>query len=121
MFGGGLMCFIAWSSLTPLMVQVVTVKHSDLLLHLLAYSVSTFWFAQIFRGRRNRIKIAVAMIAYGLLMEAGQGLLTLNRDASILDAIANACGVGLGILASLPFAPAGLLFQFEKLVSPLGS
>lgn len=108
------MAFLTWSSLTPLAVKVITVKHSDLLLHLLAYGSTTFWFAQIFRGDRTIIHVAIAMIAYGLLMEAAQGLLTLNRDANILDAIANTCGACLGVLASKIFQPEGLFYRLEK-------
>jgi len=114
--GIGLMIFLTWSSLTPLATKVITIKHSDLLLHLLAYGSTTFWFAQIFRGPKDLTRVALFMISYGLLMEAAQGLLTLNRDANLFDAIANTCGAGLGMILSRVFQPEGLFYRLEKLI-----
>ena len=114
--GIGLLVFLTWSSLTPLATKGITIKHSDLALHLLAYGSITFWFAQIFRDQKTLIRIAIFMIGYGLLMEAAQGLLTLNRDANLLDAIANTCGAYIGTLLSKAFRPAGLLYRIESLI-----
>jgi len=61
-------------------------------------------------------RVAIFMLAYGLLMETAQGLLTLNRDANMLDVLANACGVFLGVVLSRILLPAGLFYRIETLV-----
>jgi len=49
-------------------------------------------------------------------MEAAQGLFTANRDANLLDAIANLCGVLLGMALAKPLLPAGLLYRLEQII-----
>ena len=95
-----MLAFLTWSSLSPIVAKVVTVDHSDLVMHLIAYCWMTFWFQQIFRGNRNLLLVAITMFGYGLLMEAAQGLLTATRDANLLDVVANTLGVILGTIAS---------------------
>ncbi len=112
--GALIMAFLTWSSLSPIIVTVVTVQYSDLVLHLLAYSAVTFWFQQIFRGARGLLLVALCMIGYGMLMEAAQGLLTVSRDANLLDIVANTIGVVIGTFVSSWFAPQGLFLQLEN-------
>lgn len=108
------MASITWASLSPIVVTVMTVQYSDLLMHLLAYGSTTFWFLQIFRESRARLFVVVCMIGYGMLMEAAQGFLTETRDANILDIIANTAGVFCGTFASKLFAPQGLFYLLES-------
>jgi len=111
-----MLIFLTWSSLSPIVVKVVTIQYSDLVLHLIAYGSLTFWFQQIFRGIRNLLLVAIALFGYGLFMEAAQGLLTVTRDANLLDGIANTLGVILGTIASRWFAPHGFFYLLENLL-----
>ena len=110
-----MLAFMTWSSLSPIVVEVVTVQYSGLVFHLIAYGSLTFWFQQIFRGNRNLLLVAISMFAYGLLMEAAQGLLTATRDANLLDVVANTLGVILGTIASRWFTPHGFFHLLESL------
>ncbi len=78
--------------------------HSDKIVHLMGYAVLMFWWAQLIT--RNRWKLAVAVILFGIVIELLQGL-TPQRQPDSLDALANSCGVLLGWLMAhhLPNLP----------------
>jgi VanZ family protein len=73
------------------------VRHGDKLTHLAGYAVLMFWWAQLVT--RQRWRLAVAVILFGVAVELLQGL-TPNREPEILDALANSTGVFLGWLAA---------------------
>lgn len=79
-------------------------EHGDKLHHLVAYCVLMNWFAQLHGGRVARGRLAMGFAAMGAVLEWLQGL-SGYRDASILDALANALGLALGWLAAPPRLP----------------
>lgn len=67
----------------------------DKLEHLTAYAMlmaAGMWAA---RGQRAHI-IAGLLLALGLVIEFGQSWMHLGREGSVLDALANTIGVGVG-------------------------
>ncbi len=64
----------------------------------------TFWWAQLIT--RQRWKLAIAVVLFGIAIELLQGL-TPDRQPDPLDALANSSGVLLGWLAArlLPNLP----------------
>ena len=81
--------------------------HADKIVHLFGYALLMFWWAQLVT--RQRWKLAVAVVLFGLAIELLQGL-TPARQPDALDALANSAGVLLGWLAArrLPNLPARL-------------
>jgi VanZ family protein len=78
--------------------------HTDKLVHLIGYAVLMFWWAQLVI--RQRWKLAVAVVLFGIAIEWLQGF-TPNRLPDALDALANSGGVLLGwfvarLLPNLP-------------------
>ena len=92
---------IAFLSLTP-SYELPGPRLSDKIHHLIAYGVLT---ATAIMGRHHRsvLTVLAAVIAYGFLLEALQGLMGLGRSASWLDGIANMVGALLGVLVALAF------------------
>jgi VanZ family protein len=78
--------------------------HADKIVHLAGYAVLTFWWAQLVT--RQRWKLAIAVVLFGVAIELLQGL-TPDRMPDPLDALANSSGVLLGWLAArlLPNLP----------------
>jgi len=89
-------------SLTPPMLNEA--GHTDKIVHLSGYAVLMFWWAQVVT--RQRWRLAVAVVLFGIAIELLQGL-TPNRQPDVLDALANTGGVLLGWLAArlLPNLP----------------
>jgi VanZ family protein len=81
--------------------------HSDKIVHLTGYAILMFWWAQLIT--RNRWKLAMAVVLFGIAIELLQGL-TPHRQPDVLDALANSCGVLLGWLMAhhLPNLPGRL-------------
>ena len=81
--------------------------HSDKIVHLSGYAALMFWWAQVVV--RQRWKLAVAVVLFGVAIELLQGL-TPNRQPDVLDALANTGGVLLGwfVARLLPNLPAVL-------------
>ena len=80
-------------------------SHTDKLVHLAGYALLMFWWAQLVI--RQRWKLAVAVVLFGVAVELLQGL-TPNRQPDPLDALANSAGVLVGWLAArLLAAPIG--------------
>jgi VanZ family protein len=77
-------------------------EHSDKLLHGLTFMVLAAWFAGLFE-RRRYLSLGIALLAFGILVEACQYLVG-YRTADWLDIAANS----LGILLGLSIALAGL-------------
>jgi len=91
--------------------------HSDKLVHLAGYALLTFWWAQLVT--RQRWKLAVAIVLFGLAIEGLQGL-TPDRLPDLLDALANSSGVLLGWLAArlLPNLPDRIAARRATLPAP---
>ncbi len=62
--------------------------------HVLAYGTLMLWFLQLYPVSR-RPWIALALLALGVALEGLQGLMA-DREPSVVDAVANTIGIGLG-------------------------
>lgn len=91
--------------------------HADKIVHLAGYAVLTFWWAQFVT--RQRWKLAIAVVLFGIIIELLQGL-TPARQPDLLDALANSGGVLLGWLAArlLPNLPGSLAARRTTLPAP---
>jgi VanZ family protein len=91
--------------------------HADKIVHLAGYAVLTFWWAQLVT--RQRWKLAIAVVLFGIIIELLQGL-TPARQPDLLDALANSGGVLLGWLAArlLPNLPTRLAARRTILPAP---
>lgn len=88
------------------------VNQGDKLGHLATYGLVTLWFAQPYTGLRQRIWLALGMIALGCALEYAQRA-TGYRTFDVADMVADALGVALGWLAAPPRLP-NLLDWLEK-------
>lgn len=66
--------------------------------HLLGYAVLGGWGALLFSRTRSLVGVAIALVAYGIAIEIAQALFTIDRQAEVLDAVADAVGVAAGLL-----------------------
>ena len=91
--------------------------HTDKIVHLAGYAVLMFWWAQLVT--RQRWKLAIAVVLFGIAIELLQGL-TPARQPDLLDALANSGGVLLGWLAArlLPNLPQHLAARRAVLPAP---
>ncbi|KVW95622.1 hypothetical protein ABW22_09775 [Thiobacillus denitrificans] len=91
--------------------------HADKLVHLFGYALLMFWWAQLVT--RQRWKLAVAVVLFGIAIEGLQGL-TPDRQPDLLDALANSSGVLLGWLVArfLPNLPQHLAARRAVLPAP---
>lgn len=101
-------------SLTPAPPQI-NIENGDKFGHLAAYGLVTLWFAQFYTGLRQRIWLAVGMVALGVAMEYAQGA-TGYRMFDVADMIADTVGVAIGWLAAPPRLP-NLLSWVEKRIT----
>ena len=109
--GVGLIIFL---SLTPAPPQI-DIENGDKLGHLAAYGLVTLWFAQPYTGLRQRIWLAIGMVALGIAMEYAQRA-TGYRTFEVADMVADALGVAIGWLAAPPRLP-NLLSWVEKRIA----
>lgn len=73
---------------------------SDKLQHFIAFTMLAFWFASIL-VRRDLVWMALALLLFGGLIEVAQEMMRWGRDGEVLDLMADAGGVLLGILLAL--------------------
>ncbi len=90
---------IAFASLTPAQ-NLPQLKVSDKLEHALAYLLLAFWFASVI-VRRDYFGLMVALLAFGGLIELVQGWMGLGRTADLLDLLADAAGIVMGVLLAI--------------------
>lgn len=88
------------------------VNQGDKLGHLAAYGLVTLWLAQPYTALRQRIRLALGMVALGIALEYAQRA-TGYRSFEIADMVADALGVAIGWLAAPPRLP-NLLDWLEK-------
>ena len=65
--------------------------------HLLGYAILAATAVQVFATRRALLAAASFLIALGVGIEVAQDLLTTTRQMDAWDAVANTCGVVLGM------------------------
>jgi VanZ family protein len=101
--GLGLAAAIATTCLLPAS-DLPVIGLSDKLKHGMSYALLAFWFASI-TTRRALSTLAVALLAFGGLIELLQEWMQLGRHAEWADLAANAVGTAGGMaLAATPLA-----------------
>jgi hypothetical protein len=101
--GLGIAAVIATLSLMP-SSELPDVKLSDKIEHAMAFLVLAFWFGSVV-VRRNYLWLALALLAFGGMIELAQGWMTLGRQSDPLDLRADGVGIMLGLV--LAVTPAG--------------
>jgi VanZ family protein len=101
--GGLIIAAIVYFSLFKLAIDT-DIQGGDKLGHLLAYGGLMAWWSQLCVSTATRLKLALAFVALGGVMELAQGL-TPDRYPEWLDLAANTAGVLLGWLAAPPRTP----------------
>ena len=79
-------------------------ENGDKLGHFAAYGLVTLWFAQCYTGLRQRVALAVGMVALGIALEYVQRA-TGYRSFEIADMVADGVGVAIGWLLAPPRLP----------------
>lgn len=98
-----LVAVIVYASLAPDISLPVPGSY-DKLEHFGTYCALAVWFTGLYPRARYWTVVA-GLLALGLGLEIAQGVMQLGRSAEALDMIANAAGVGVGLL--LAFALTG--------------
>ena len=101
--GWGLVATIVWLSVTPRPPDI-GIEHGDKLGHFAAYGATMFWFCQLYPRWAARIAYAAGFIAMGIALEFVQRWLG-YRSFEVLDMVADAVGVVLGLTAASVAAP----------------
>ena len=104
---------IVYLSLIPTPPQV-GIENEDKFGHFAAYGLVTLWFAQSCAGLRQRIWLAIGMVALGIAMEYAQRA-TGYRTFGVADMVAGALGVAAGWLAAPPRLPNFLAWTKNRL------
>ena len=73
-----------------------TVSLNDKLEHAIAYTITAVWFGGLITRRHYWI-LAASLLALGAAIEVAQGLMHLGRSADIVDWLADAGGVAVGM------------------------
>lgn len=94
---------IVFLSLTPTPPHL-NVEQGDKIGHFAAYGLVTLWLAQPYTALRQRIWLALGMVALGIGMEYAQRA-TGYRSFEVADMAADALGVAIGWLAAPPRLP----------------
>lgn len=69
--------------------------------HLLGHGALSAYAAMLFTPARLRLAAALALLGFGIALEAAQQALTSTREADLFDVLANAIGIALGQLVAL--------------------
>lgn len=85
------------AALLPAPRGIGSVVLGDKLLHAAAFAFLMLWYAQLYAGRRDRLRCAVSLIGFGCLIELLQGLLP-YRSADGWDLVADVAGVAIGFV-----------------------
>ena len=101
--GWGLVATIVWLSVTPRPPDI-GIEHGDKLGHFAAYGAVMFWFCQLYPRLAARAAYAAGFIAMGVALEFVQRSLG-YRTFEVLDMVADAVGVGLGLVVALLAPP----------------
>ncbi len=89
---------IAVLSLIKINAPVMSVSYSDKVFHTLAYFVLGFLWLLALRKKGTKFAVIISVIAFGILLEILQSLLTDYRTFEYLDMLANSLGVVLAFL-----------------------
>lgn len=73
-------------------------NYEDKIYHLIAYGILCFLWYKVFFSYKIKhaiVLVSIICIIYGMVIEVLQGQLTMTRDASIMDIVANSLGVAI--------------------------
>jgi len=101
--GWGLVATIVWLSVTPRPPDI-GIEHGDKLGHFAAYGGVMFWFCQLYPRWATRMAYAAGFITLGIALEFVQRWLG-YRSFEVLDMVADAVGVVLGLTAASVVPP----------------
>ncbi|MDO6412985.1 hypothetical protein Q4F19_01180 [Sphingomonas sp. BIUV-7] len=76
--------------------------------HVLAF-VTLALLARLGWSRKGAFRIAAALLLFGIFIELSQATPLVHRDADVMDVVADACGLALGLLLG-----AVLLYIFRR-------
>ena len=98
MAGIALLLVTLSAAITPWMPDIspASLDLSDKFLHFATFAVLTIWFSGQY-SRNSYWRFALGLIAFGILIELIQGMLT-YRSAEWLDIIADLAGIGFGLV-----------------------
>lgn len=85
--------------LAPGGAEVLPPGNSDKLAHALGFFAMTSWFTGVYR-RTHWGGVVIGMLAFGLLTEVLQGLLTRVRSADPVDFVADALGIAVAVVTA---------------------
>jgi VanZ family protein len=94
-----LLAAVLFASLQPGFGPAVPANF-DKVEHLAAYVLLALWFSGLVARSRYWV-VACGLLALGVVVEMLQWLMNLGRSAEVLDMLANALGVGLGLAIAL--------------------
>ena len=103
-----LLAAVAAGSLLPATdIPHVPLPGVDKLQHFAGHGLLSAYAALLFRPWRARVGAALAILLYGIGIEAAQAAFTATRAADPLDVLANATGIALGqLVAATPLSRA---------------
>ena len=84
-------------SMLPALLLPNVPEGGDKLEHLIGYALLSAAAVQVFATRAAVWRAAMGLVAMGVLIEVAQGTLTTTRSMDPFDALANTCGVLLGM------------------------
>jgi len=97
----GLFVLIATGSLWPAReLPTAPIIGYDKLQHFTGYALLSGWAVMLFARMRAQALAVLAVIAFGIVLEVAQGVLTTDRSGDSADAMANALGALAGLLLS---------------------
>ena len=88
-------------SLLPALLLPDLPAGSDKVEHLLGYAILSAMAVQLFATRRALLAAAIGLVLLGVGIEVAQDALTTTRQMDAWDALANTCGVVLGMATVL--------------------
>jgi len=94
-----LVAVIVYASLAP-DLALSGPEGSDKVGHFATYCGLAVWFTGLY-PRTRYWKVVAGLLALGLGLEIAQGVMQLGRSAELLDMVANATGVGVGLLLAI--------------------
>lgn len=84
-------------NMNTVQAQVWSIPNEDKIVHFLFYFFFV-WFWYKANTKTSLLKIVISAIVFGIIIEVFQGLFTANRQADLLDVLANTCGAVTAML-----------------------
>jgi VanZ family protein len=78
-------------------IQLLPASFGDKLQHAVSYVAMGLWFGALFH-RRHLLWVALALFAFGLLIEGLQAVMPFGRAAEWRDVVANTSGIVIAML-----------------------